>query len=122
MEPNPTTIAFQDILERMSKLHMNSSEVDLNGMITQLTNLKFYRDSLGESLMRTGDYRRMAQQNNNWRLQLGEKLTIIRNLIQTCREVLITSSNSFMEITFLAALDLLLEVEREMRTLAFQLI
>ncbi|AFC35424.1 nonstructural protein 2 [Influenza A virus (A/little yellow-shouldered bat/Guatemala/164/2009(H17N10))] len=122
MEPNPTTIAFQDILERMSKLHMNSSEVDLNGMITQLTNLRFYRDSLGESLMRTGDYRKMAQQNNNWRLQLGEKLTIIRNLIQTCREVLMTSSNSFVEITFLAALDLLLEVEREMRTLAFQLI
>ncbi|AGX84940.1 nonstructural protein 2 [Influenza A virus (A/flat-faced bat/Peru/033/2010(H18N11))] len=122
MESTPTTIAFQDILERMSKLHMNSSEADLNGMITQLKNLKFFRDSLEESLMRNGDYRKMSQQNENWRSQLGDKLNVIRNLIQTCREILLTSTNSFIEITFLAALNLLLEVEREMRTLAFQLI
>ncbi|ACZ47456.1 nuclear export protein, partial [Influenza A virus (A/mallard/Netherlands/12/2000(H7N3))] len=43
MDPNTIT-SFQDILQRMSKMQLESSSVDLNGMITQFERLKIYRD------------------------------------------------------------------------------
>ncbi|AEJ31952.1 nuclear export protein [Influenza A virus (A/quail/Lebanon/272/2010(H9N2))] len=117
-----TVSTFQDILQRMSKMQLESSSVDLNGMITQFEPLKIYRDSLGESVMRMGDLHSLQNRNATWREQLGQKFEEIRWLIEEVRHKLKITENSFEQITFLQALQLLLEVENEIRTFSFQLI
>ncbi|ABX58608.1 nonstructural protein 2 [Influenza A virus (A/Kansas/UR06-0191/2007(H1N1))] len=117
-----TVSSFQDILMRMSKMQLGSSSGDLNGMITQFESLKLYRDSLGESVMRLGDLHSLQHRNEKWREQLGQKFEEIRWLIEEVRHKLKTTENSFEQITFMQALQLLFEVEQEIRTFSFQLI
>ncbi|ALZ48498.1 nuclear export protein [Influenza A virus (A/glaucous-winged gull/Southcentral Alaska/12NH01679/2008(H16N3))] len=117
-----TVSSFQDILMRMSKMQLESSSGDLSGMITQFESLKIYRDSLGEAMMRMGDLHSLQNRNKNWREQLGQKFEEIRWLIEEVRHKLKITENSFEQITFLQALQLLLEVEQEIRTFSFQLI
>ncbi|APC31564.1 nuclear export protein [Influenza A virus (A/black-headed gull/Netherlands/55/2008(H13N8))] len=117
-----TVSSFQDILMRMSKMQLESSSVDLSGMITQFESLKIYRDSLGEAVMRMGDLHSLQSRNKNWREQLGQKFGEIRWLIEEVRHKLKITENSFEQITFMQALQLLLEVEQEIRTFSFQLI
>ncbi|ALZ46789.1 nuclear export protein [Influenza A virus (A/glaucous-winged gull/Southcentral Alaska/12NH01518/2008(H16N3))] len=117
-----TVSSFQDILMRMSKMQLESSSGDLSGMITQFESLKIYRDSLGEAVMRMGDLHSLQNRNKNWREQLGQKFEEIRWLIEEVRHKLKITENSFEQITFLQALQLLLEVEQEIRTFSFQLI
>nr|AGK24076.1 nuclear export protein [Influenza A virus (A/herring gull/Newfoundland/GR530/2011(N6))] len=117
-----TVSSFQDILMRMSKMQLESSSGDLSGMITQLESLKIYRDSLGEAVMRMGDLHSLQIRNKNWREQLGQKFEEIRWLIEEMRHRLKMTENSFEQITFMQALQLLLEVEQEIRTFSFQLI
>ncbi|ACZ47386.1 nuclear export protein [Influenza A virus (A/chicken/Queretaro/22019-853/1996(H5N2))] len=121
MDSNTIT-SFQDILQRMSKMQLESSSVDLNGMITQFERLKIYRDLLGESVMRVGDLHSFQSRNAAWREELSQKFEEIRWLIAECRNILTKTENSFEQITFLQALQLLLEVESEIRTFSFQLI
>ncbi|ACL11964.1 nuclear export protein [Influenza A virus (A/chicken/Murree/NARC-01/1995(H7N3))] len=116
-----TVSSFQDILKRMSKMQLGSSSEDLNGMITQFESLKIYRDSLG-AVMRMGDLHSLQSRNGKWREQLGQKFEEIRWLIEEVRHRLKITENSFEQITFLQALQLLLEVEQEIRTFSFQLI
>nr|QDA17793.1 nuclear export protein [Influenza A virus] len=117
-----TLSSFQDILMRMSKMQLGSSSGDLNGMITQFESLKFYRDSLGKAVMRMGDLHSLQHRNGKWREQLGQKFEEIRWLIEEVRHKLKTTENSFEQITFMQALQLLFEVEQEIRTFSFQLI
>ncbi|QEL45848.1 nuclear export protein [Influenza A virus] len=117
-----TVSSFQDILLRMSKMQLGSSSEDLNGMITQFKSLKIYRDSLGEAVMRMGDLHLLQNRNGEWREQLGQKFEEIRWLIEEVRHRLRTTENSFEQITFMQALQLLFEVEQEIRTFSFQLI
>ncbi|QOY39066.1 nuclear export protein [Influenza A virus] len=117
-----TVSSFQDILTRMSKMQLESSSKDLSGMITQFESLRLYRDSLGEALMRTGDLHLFQNRNGKWREQLGQKFEEIRWLIEEMRHRLKITENSFEQITFMQALQLLLEVEQEIRTFSFQLI
>ncbi|AGW01565.1 nuclear export protein [Influenza A virus (A/Boston/DOA2-178/2013(H3N2))] len=117
-----TVSSFQDILLRMSKMQLGSSSEDLNGMITQFESLKIYRDSLGEAVMRMGDLHLLQTRNGKWRKQLGQKFEEIRWLIEEVRHRLRTTENSFEQITFMQALQLLFEVEQEIRTFSFQLI
>ncbi|QOK06383.1 nuclear export protein [Influenza A virus] len=117
-----TVSSFQDILTRMSKMQLRSSSEDLNGMITQFESLKLYRDSLGEAAMRMGDLHSLQSRNGTWRDELSQKFEEIRWLIAECRNILTKTENSFEQITFLQALQLLLEVESEIRTFSFQLI
>ncbi|XQN12117.1 nuclear export protein [Influenza A virus] len=117
-----TVSSFQDILMRMSKMQLESSSVDLNGMITQFERLKIYRDSLGESVMRMGDLHSLQSRNATWRDELSQKFEEIRWLIEEVRHRLKITENSFEQITFMQALQLLLEVEQEIRTFSFQLI
>nr|WHU98242.1 nuclear export protein [Influenza A virus] len=121
MDSNTIT-SFQDILQRMSKMQLGSSSEDLNGMIIQFESLKLYRDSLGEAVMRMGDLHSLQSRNGKWREQLSQKFEEIRWLIAECRNILTKTENSFEQITFLQALQLLLEVESEIRTFSFQLI
>nr|BAK18399.1 nonstructural protein 2 [Influenza A virus (A/Muscovy duck/Vietnam/G33/2007(H6N2))] len=115
-------LLFQDILMRMSKMQLGSSSEDLNGMITQFESLKLYRDSLGEAVMRMGDLHSLQSRNGKWREQLSQKFEEIRWLIEEVRHRLKITENSFEQITFMQALQLLLEVEQEIRTFSFQLI
>ncbi|XDE90062.1 nuclear export protein, partial [Influenza A virus] len=108
-----TVSSFQDILLRMSKMQLGSSSGDLNGMITQFESLKIYRDSLGEAVMRMGDLHLLQNRNGKWREQLGQKFEEIRWLIEEVRHRLRTTENSFEQITFMQALQLLFEVEQE---------
>ncbi|ACK43567.1 nuclear export protein, partial [Influenza A virus (A/northern pintail/California/44291-259/2007(H10N3))] len=62
-----------DIMMRMSKMQLESSSEDLNGMITQFESLKTYRDSLGEAVMRMGDLHFLQNRNGKWREQLSQK-------------------------------------------------
>ncbi|QJD64999.1 nuclear export protein [Influenza A virus] len=117
-----TVSSFQDILVRMSKMQLGSSSKGLNGMIMQFESLKLYRDSLGETLMRTGDLHSLQNRNGKWREQLGQKFEEIRWLIEEVRHRLKITENSFEQITFMQALQLLLEVEQEIRTFSFQFI
>ncbi|WES78060.1 nuclear export protein [Influenza A virus] len=117
-----TVSSFQDILLRMSKMQLGSSSEDLSGMITQFESLKIYRDSLGEAIMRMGDLHLLQNRNGKWREQLGQKFEEIRWLIEEVRHRLRTTENSFEQITFMQALQLLFEVEQEIRTFSFQLI
>ncbi|QXM00197.1 nuclear export protein [Influenza A virus] len=117
-----TVSSFQDILTRMSKMQLGSSSEDLSGMITQFKSLKLYRDSLGETVMRMGDLHFLQSRNEKWREQLGQKFEEIRWLIEEVRHKLKITENSFEQITFIQALQLLLEVEQEIRTFSFQLI
>ncbi|ABB80040.1 nonstructural protein 2 [Influenza A virus (A/Albany/2/1970(H3N2))] len=117
-----TVSSFQDILLRMSKMRLGSSSEDLNGMITQFESLKIYRDSLGEAVMRMGDIHSLQNRNGKWREQLGQKFEEIRWLIEEVRHRLKITENSFEQITFMQALQLLFEVEQEIRTFSFQLI
>ncbi|ACQ73418.1 nuclear export protein [Influenza A virus (A/equine/Prague/1956(H7N7))] len=117
-----TVSSFQDILMRMSKMQLRSSSEDLNGIITQFESLRFYRDSLGETVMRMGDFYSLQNKNKKWREQLGQKFEEIRWLIEEIRHKLKITENSFEQITFIQALQLLLEVEQEIRTFSFQLI
>nr|WHA34819.1 nuclear export protein [Influenza A virus]WHA34843.1 nuclear export protein [Influenza A virus] len=117
-----TVSSFQDIMMRMSKMQLESSSEDLNGMITQFESLKTYRDSLGEAVMRMGDLHFLQTRNGKWREQLSQKFEEIRWLIEEVRHRLKTTENSFEQITFMQALQLLLEVEQEIRTFSFQLI
>ncbi|AQS19695.1 nuclear export protein [Influenza A virus (A/Illinois/10/2017(H3N2))] len=117
-----TVSSFQDILLRMSKMQLGSSSGDLSGMITQFESLKIYRDSLGEAVMRMGDLHLLQNRNGKWREQLGQKFEEIRWLIEEVRHRLRTTENSFEQITFMQALQLLFEVEQEIRTFSFQLI
>ncbi|QQD47998.1 nuclear export protein [Influenza A virus] len=117
-----TVSSFQDILIRMSKMQLRSSSEDLNGMITQFESLKLYRDSLGEAAMRMGDLHSLQNRNGKWREQLSQKFEEIRWLIEEVRRRLKITENSFEQITFMQALQLLLEVEQEIRTFSFQLI
>ncbi|QWB90639.1 nuclear export protein [Influenza A virus] len=117
-----TVSSFQDILIRMSKMQLGSSSKGLNGMITQFESLKFYRDSLGEAVMRMGDLHSLQSRNEKWREQLSQKFEEIRWLIEEVRHRLKITENSFEQITFMQALQLLLEVEQEIRTFSFQLI
>ncbi|QDW64847.1 nuclear export protein [Influenza A virus] len=117
-----TVSSFQDILIRMSKMQLGSSSEDLNGMITQFKSLKLYRDSLGETVMRMGDLHFLQNRNEKWREQLGQKFEEIRWLIEEVRHKLKITENSFEQITLIQALQLLLEVEEEIRTFSFQLI
>nr|ADV39776.1 nuclear export protein [Influenza A virus (A/KOL/536/2007(H1N1))] len=121
MDPN-TVSSFQDILLRMSKMQLESSSEDLNGMIPQFESLKLFRDSLGEAVMRMGDLHSLQNRNEKWREQLGQKFEEIRWLIEEVRHKLKITENSFEQITFMQALHLLLEVEQEIRTFSFQLI
>ncbi|APD69959.1 nuclear export protein, partial [Influenza A virus (A/Ansan/D16/2012(H3N2))] len=111
-----TVSSFQDILLRMSKMQLGSSSEDLNGMITQFESLRIYRDSLGEAVMRMGDLHLLQNRNGKWREQLGQKFEEIRWLIEEVRHRLRTTENSFEQITFMQALQLLFEVEQEIRT------
>lgn len=115
-------LLFQDILMRMSKMQLGSSSEDLNGMVTRFEALKIYRDSLGETVMRMGDLHYLQNRNEKWREQLGQKFEEIRWLIEEVRHRLKATENSFEQITFMQALQLLLEVEQEIRTFSFQLI
>ncbi|XQM57056.1 nuclear export protein [Influenza A virus] len=117
-----TVSSFQDILTRMSKMQLRSSSEDLNGMITQFESLKLYRDSLGEAAMRMGDLHSLQNRNGKWREQLSQKFEEIRWLIEEVRHRLKITESSFEQITFMQALQLLLEVEQEIRTFSFQLI
>ncbi|WES73340.1 nuclear export protein [Influenza A virus] len=117
-----TVSSFQDILLRMSKMQLGSSSEDLSGMITQFESLRIYRDSLGEAVMRMGDLHLLQNRNGKWREQLGQKFEEIRWLIEEVRHRLRTTENSFEQITFMQALQLLFEVEQEIRTFSFQLI
>ncbi|QFQ22427.1 nuclear export protein [Influenza A virus] len=117
-----TVSSFQDILLRMSKMQLGSSSEDLNGIITQFESLKIYRDSLGEAVMRMGDLHLLQNRNGKWREQLGQKFEEIRWLIEEVRHRIRTTENSFEQITFMQALQLLFEVEQEIRTFSFQLI
>ncbi|WFR27577.1 nuclear export protein [Influenza A virus] len=117
-----TVSSFQDILLRVSKMQLGSSSEDLSGMITQFESLKIYRDSLGEAVMRMGDLHLLQNRNGKWREQLGQKFEEIRWLIEEVRHRLRTTENSFEQITFMQALQLLFEVEQEIRTFSFQLI
>ncbi|AIE52461.1 nuclear export protein [Influenza A virus (A/equine/Sao Paulo/1.19/2012(H3N8))] len=117
-----TVSSFQDILMRMSKMQLGSSSEDLNGMIIRLESLKLYRDSLGEAVMRLGDLHSLQSRNERWREQLSQKFEEIRWLIEEVRHKLKNTENSFEQITFMQALQLLLEVEQEIRTFSFQLI
>nr|AIK26379.1 nuclear export protein [Influenza A virus (A/turkey/Minnesota/16423-3/2014(H4N2))] len=117
-----TVSSFQDIMMRMSKMQLESSSEDLNGMITQFESLRTYRDSLGEAVMRMGDLHFLQNRNGKWREQLSQKFEEIRWLIEEVRHRLKTTENSFEQITFMQALQLLLEVEQEIRTFSFQLI
>ncbi|AIZ06854.1 nuclear export protein [Influenza A virus (A/chicken/Vietnam/NCVD-KA57/2012(H5N1))] len=117
-----TVSSFQDILVRMSKMQLASSSEDLNGMITQFKSLKLYRDSLGEAVMRLGDFHSLQIRTGEWREQLSQKFEEIRWLIEEVRHRLKITENSFEQITFMQALQLLLEVEQEIRTFSFQLI
>ncbi|AFV68596.1 nuclear export protein [Influenza A virus (A/Czech Republic/76/2012(H3N2))] len=117
-----TVSSFQDILLRIQKMQLGSSSEDLNGMITQFESLKIYRDSLGEAVMRMGDLHLLQNRNGKWREQLGQKFEEIRWLIEEVRHRLRTTENSFEQITFMQALQLLFEVEQEIRTFSFQLI
>ncbi|AAZ43376.1 nonstructural protein 2 [Influenza A virus (A/Memphis/66/1986(H3N2))] len=117
-----TVSSFQDILLRMSKMQLGSSSEDLNGMITQFESLKLYRDSLGEAVMRMGDLHLLQSRNGKWREQLGQKFEEIRWLIEEVRHRLKTTENSFEQITFMQALQLLFEVEQQIRTISCQLI
>ncbi|QOK13366.1 nuclear export protein [Influenza A virus] len=117
-----TVSSFQDILARMSKMQLASSSEDLNGMITQFERLKIYRDSLGESVMRMGDLHSLQNRNATWRDELSQKFEEIRWLIEEVRHRLKITENSFEQITFMQALQLLLEVEQEIRAFSFQLI
>ncbi|BAM21524.1 nonstructural protein 2 [Influenza A virus (A/duck/Vietnam/OIE-0062/2012(H5N1))] len=117
-----TVLSFQDILVRMSKMQLASSSEDLNGMITQFKSLKLYRDSLGEAVMRLGDFHSLQIRTGEWREQLSQKFEEIRWLIEEVRHRLKITENSFEQITFMQALQLLLEVEQEIRTFSFQLI
>ncbi|AIZ06890.1 nuclear export protein [Influenza A virus (A/chicken/Vietnam/NCVD-A937/2011(H5N1))] len=117
-----TVLSFQDILVRMSKMQLASSSEDLNGMITQFKSLKLYRDSLGEAVMRLGDFHSLQIRTGKWREQLSQKFEEIRWLIEEVRHRLKITENSFEQITFMQALQLLLEVEQEIRTFSFQLI
>ncbi|AOZ81906.1 nuclear export protein [Influenza A virus (A/Texas/184/2016(H3N2))] len=117
-----TVSSFQDILLRMSKMQLGSSSEDLNGMITQFESLKIYRDSLGEAVMGMGDLHLLQNRNGKWREQLGQKFEEIRWLIEEVRHRLRTTESSFEQITFMQALQLLFEVEQEIRTFSFQLI
>nr|ADN86802.1 nuclear export protein [Influenza A virus (A/canine/NY/dog21c08/2009(H3N8))] len=117
-----TVSSFQDILMRMSKMQLGSSSEDLNGMIIRLKSLKLYRDSLGEAVMRMGDLHSLQSRNEKWREQLSQKFEEIRWLIEEVRHRLKNTENSFERITFMQALQLLLEVEQEIRTFSFQLI
>ncbi|AKJ82561.1 nuclear export protein [Influenza A virus (A/swine/Netherlands/Wanroij-CVI2117A/2012(H1N2))] len=121
MDPN-TVSSFQDILMRMSKMQLGPSSKGLNGMIMQFESLKLYRDTLGEALMRTGDLHSLQNRNEKWREQLGQKFEEIRWLIEEVRHRLKITENSFEQITFMQALQLLLEVEQEIRTFSFQFI
>nr|CAC09427.1 nonstructural protein 2 [Influenza A virus (A/Fiji/15899/83)] len=121
MDPN-TVSSFQDILMRMSKMQLGSSSGDLNGMITQFESLKLYRDSLGEAVMRMGDLHSLQNRNGKWREQLSQKFEEIRWLIEEVRQKLKITENSFEQIRFIEALQLLFEVEQEIRTISFQLI
>nr|AAA43115.1 nonstructural protein NS [Influenza A virus (A/chicken/Rostock/8/1934(H7N1))] len=114
--------SLPDILMRMSKMQLGSSSEDLNGMITQFESLKLYRDSLGEAVMRMGDLHSLQSRNGKWREQLSQKFEEIRWLIEEVRHRLKITENSFEQITFMQALQLLLEVEQEIRTFSFQLI
>ncbi|ACN80319.1 nuclear export protein, partial [Influenza A virus (A/Taiwan/295/2004(H3N2))] len=98
-----------DILLRMSKMQLGSSSEGLNGMITQFESLKIYRDSLGEAVMRMGDLHLLQNRNGKWREQLGQKFEEIRWLIEEVRHRLRTTENSFEQITFMQALQLLFE-------------
>ncbi|ACK43287.1 nuclear export protein, partial [Influenza A virus (A/duck/Viet Nam/15A-TV/2008(H5N1))] len=111
-----TVSSFQDILVRMSKMQLASSSEDLNGMITQFKSLKLYRDSLGEAVMRLGDFHSLQIRTGKWREQLSQKFEEIRWLIEEVRHRLKITENSFEQITFMQALQLLLEVEQEIRT------
>ncbi|CBW54873.1 non structural protein 2 [Influenza A virus (A/chicken/Egypt/1/2009(H5N1))] len=73
-----TVSSFQDILMRMSKMQLAYSSEDLNGMITRFESLKLYRDSLGEVLMRMGDFHSLQIRNGKWREQLSQKFEEIR--------------------------------------------
>lgn len=115
-------LLFQDILMRMSKMQLGSSSEDLNGMVTRFESLKIYRDSLGETVMRMGDLHYLQSRNEKWREQLGQKFEEIRWLIEEMRHRLKATENSFEQITFMQALQLLLEVEQEIRAFSFQLI
>ncbi|AGI53992.1 nuclear export protein [Influenza A virus (A/Wyoming/01/2010(H1N1))] len=117
-----TMSSFQDILMRMSKMQLESSSGDLNGMVTRFESLKIYRDSLGETVMRMGDLHYLQSRNEKWREQLGQKFEEIRWLIEEVRHRLKATENSFEQITFMQALQLLLEVEQEIRAFSFQLI
>ncbi|XXQ20869.1 nuclear export protein [Influenza A virus] len=117
-----TVSSFQDILTRMSKMQLGSSSEDLNGMIIRLESLKLYRDSLGEAVMRLGDLHSLQSRNEKWREQLSQKFEEIRWLIEEVRHRLKNTENSFEQLTFMQALQLLLEVEQEIRTFSFQLI
>nr|AAF74343.1 nonstructural protein 2 [Influenza A virus (A/Hong Kong/485/1997(H5N1))] len=118
---NSNTVS-SDILKRMSKMQLGSSSEDLNGIITQFESLKLYRDSLGEAVMRMGDLYSLQNRNGKWREQLSQKFEEIRWLIEEVRHRLRITENSFEQITFMQALQLLLEVEQEIRTFSFQLI
>ncbi|QCW10312.1 nuclear export protein [Influenza A virus] len=117
-----TVSSFQDILMRMSKMQLGSSSEDLSGMIMKFESLRLYRDSLGEAVMRMGDLHSLQNRNGQWREQLSRKLEEIRWLIGEMRHRLKITENSFEQITFMQALQLLLEVEQEIRTFSFQLI
>ncbi|ADO14368.1 nuclear export protein, partial [Influenza A virus (A/equine/Egypt/av1/2009(H5N1))] len=96
-----------DILMRMSKMQLASSSEDLNGMITRFESLKLYRDSLGEALMRMGDFHSLQIRNGKWLEQLSQKFEEIRWLIEEIRHRLKITENSFEQITFMQALQLL---------------
>ncbi|QCW10240.1 nuclear export protein [Influenza A virus] len=117
-----TVSSFQDILMRMSKMQLGSSSEDLSGMIMKFESLRLYRDSLGEAVMRMGDLHSLQSRNGQWREQLSQKLEEVRWLIGEMRHRLKITENSFEQITFIQALQLLLEVELEIRTFSFQLI
>nr|ABZ91683.1 nonstructural protein 2 [Influenza A virus (A/domestic green-winged teal/Hunan/79/2005(H5N1))] len=119
MDPN-TVSSFQDILVRMSKMQLASSSEDLNGMITQFKFLELYRDSLGGAVMWIGVFLSSQIRNGKWRDQLSQKFEEIRWLIDELRHRLKITENSLDQITFMQALQLVLEVEQEMRAFSFQ--
>ncbi|AEY75678.1 nuclear export protein [Influenza A virus (A/chicken/Zhejiang/607/2011(H9N2))] len=116
-----TVSSFQDILTRMSKMHLGSSSEDLNGMITLFESLKLYRDSLGETAMRMPHLHSLQSRSGKWREQLSQKFEEIRWLIEEVRHRLEITENSFEQIAFMQALRLVLEEEQEIRTFSFQL-
>ncbi|ADY71012.1 nuclear export protein [Influenza A virus (A/swine/Hong Kong/8944/2001(H1N2))] len=117
-----TVSSFQDILMRMSKMQLGSSSEGLNGMVTRFESLKIYRDSLGEAVMRMADLHYLQSTNEKGREQLGQKFEEIRWLIEEVRLKLKMTENSFEQITFMQALQLLLELEQEIKTFSFHLI